>query len=70
MWIQVVRQQYQFQQDGIGSADEWAYRSQGLRWMFQQGSGTRQWWRDREDLYPVAFREVIEKMIREAESAA
>ena len=40
MWFQVFRQQHQFQQDGIGSADEWVYRSQGLRWMLRQGSGT------------------------------
>jgi hypothetical protein len=69
MWFQVLRQQYQFQLDGIGSADEWTYRHREMRWMFLQGTGTRQWWRKREDPFPDAFREVIDALVREAEAA-
>jgi hypothetical protein len=60
----VLRQQFQFQQDGTGSLDEWAFRSQGMLWIFRQGSGTRKLWREFEDIYPAALREVIDGLIR------
>ena len=68
MWFQVYRQQYQFQHDGIGSTDEWTYRQRGMRSGLQR-AGMRQWWREREDLFPDAFREDIERLIREGEAA-
>lgn len=38
-----------------------------LGWLLQ-GAGVRQWWRDREDLFSDAFRDVIESLIREGEA--
>ena len=69
MWFQVFRQQYQFQHDGVGNADEWTYRERGMRWMFSQGSGASQWWRERDNVFPDAFRADIERLIREGEAA-
>jgi len=68
LWIQVLRQQHQFQRDGIGSPDEWTYRHDGLRWMFLQGPGFRQWWRLRREIYPEPFREVVDSLLREVEA--
>ena len=45
LWLQVLRQQHQFQRDGIGSPDEWAYRHEGMRFLLGQGPGVRQFWR-------------------------
>jgi hypothetical protein len=69
MWIQVLRQQHQFQRDGIGSPDEWTYRLEGMRWMLRN-PGARQWWREIRELYPERFREVIDSLICEIEAAA
>jgi hypothetical protein len=69
IWIQVLRQQHQFQRDGIGSPDEWTYRLEGMRWVFRHGAGARQWWREIREVYPERFREVVDGLIREGEAA-
>ena len=69
IWVQVLRQQHQFQRDGVGSPDEWTYRHEGMRWMLLAGPGTAQWWRSKREVYPGAFRKVIDDLIREGEAA-
>jgi hypothetical protein len=64
LFLQPIRQQYQFERDGIGSAEEWAYQTQGLAWVFEQ-RGARQWWRAWSGQYPQGFRDVVDCLIRE-----
>jgi hypothetical protein len=68
LWFQPARQQFQFQRDGIGNPEEWAYNEQGVAWVVQE-PGVRQWWREWRRQYPQEFRNFVDDLIREGEAA-
>jgi len=68
LYFHALRQQFQFQRDGVGSPEEWDYQLQGLGFTAAQ-SGVREWWRAWGSTYPPEFRNLIGGLIREGEAA-
>jgi hypothetical protein len=62
-------QEHQFAKDGGIAAPVWNFRLKGMRWLLEQ-PGMRHWWSDwGEALFDDDFVELVEGLIREAETA-
>ena len=66
--FQTFRQQYQFERYGIGTSEEWQYIEAVMRWQVQQ-PGAQRWWQEWGGMYPEAFYEFTEGLIRRGEAA-
>ncbi len=67
LYFHAVRQQFQFQRDGVGSPEEWAFQLEGMTFVANQ-PGVREWWRDYGGPFPEEFRKIMERLIREGEA--
>jgi hypothetical protein len=68
LYFHALRQQFQFQRDGVGSPEEWAFQLEGMAFVANK-PGIQEWWQQYGGQYPEELRETLDGLIREGEAA-